>query len=113
MYFFWGPHNKDYSILGSILGPPILGNYHFYYSEGCFGHFELSGIMLDPDSCGGGGVPLIVRDFPGTYSAPPDSFGGALKCGRKINSENSMEPLLNAFYKTPLVNYRANPEPFS
>ena len=25
---FWGPHNKDYSILGSILGPPILGNYH-------------------------------------------------------------------------------------
>ena len=25
---FWGSHNKDYSILGSILGPPILGNYH-------------------------------------------------------------------------------------
>ena len=23
-----GSHNKDYSILGSILGPPILGNYH-------------------------------------------------------------------------------------
>ena len=23
-----GPHNKDYSILGSILGPLILGNYH-------------------------------------------------------------------------------------
>ena len=22
------PHNKDYSILGSILGPPILGNHH-------------------------------------------------------------------------------------
>ena len=43
MYFFGGPHNKDYSILGSILGPPILGNYHFYYSEGCLGHVELSG----------------------------------------------------------------------
>ena len=25
---FGGPHNKDYSILGSILGPPIFGNYH-------------------------------------------------------------------------------------
>ena len=22
------PHNKDYNILGSILGSPILGNYH-------------------------------------------------------------------------------------
>ena len=27
-YLFGGPHNKDYSILGSILGPLILGNYH-------------------------------------------------------------------------------------
>ena len=27
-YPYWGPYNKDYSILGSILGPPILGNYH-------------------------------------------------------------------------------------
>ena len=26
--FFGGPHNKDYSILGSILGFPYLGNYH-------------------------------------------------------------------------------------
>ena len=26
---FWGgPYNKDYSNLGSILGPLILGNYH-------------------------------------------------------------------------------------
>ena len=25
---FGGPHNKDYSILGSILGSTILGNYH-------------------------------------------------------------------------------------
>ena len=25
--FFGGPHNKDYSILGFILGPPRLGNY--------------------------------------------------------------------------------------
>ena len=24
---FWRSHNKDYSRLGSILGPPILGNY--------------------------------------------------------------------------------------
>ena len=23
----WGPHNKDYDILGSILGSPYLGNY--------------------------------------------------------------------------------------
>ena len=28
--FLGGPHNKDYSILGSILGPPILGNYHMF-----------------------------------------------------------------------------------
>ena len=27
-YLFGGPPNKDYSILGSILGPLILGNYH-------------------------------------------------------------------------------------
>ena len=28
---FWGPYNKDYRILGSILGPPpIVGNYHFH-----------------------------------------------------------------------------------
>ena len=27
---FRGPNNKDYSILGSILGSPILGNYHIY-----------------------------------------------------------------------------------
>ena len=26
--FFGGPHNRDYSILGSILGSLILGNYH-------------------------------------------------------------------------------------
>ena len=24
---FWGPYKKDYSILGSILGSPFLGNY--------------------------------------------------------------------------------------
>ena len=28
-YLFEGPHNKDDSVLVSILGPPILGNYHF------------------------------------------------------------------------------------
>ena len=27
-YPFGGPYNKDYSTLGSILGPLILGNYH-------------------------------------------------------------------------------------
>ena len=26
-YLVGGPYNKDYSILGSILGSPILGNY--------------------------------------------------------------------------------------
>ena len=26
-YLFGGPHNKDYSLLGSILRSPILGNY--------------------------------------------------------------------------------------
>ena len=32
-YLFRGPNIKDYSILGSILGSPILGNYHIivYY----------------------------------------------------------------------------------
>ena len=28
-YVFWGPFNKDCSILGSMLGPLVLGNYHF------------------------------------------------------------------------------------
>ena len=27
-YLFGGPHNKDCSILGSILRSPYLGNYH-------------------------------------------------------------------------------------
>ena len=27
-YHFGGPRNKEYNILGSILGSPILGNYH-------------------------------------------------------------------------------------
>ena len=26
--FLGGAHSKDYSILGCILGPPVLGNYH-------------------------------------------------------------------------------------
>ena len=26
----WGPHNKDYSTLGSILGSPIEGDYHIW-----------------------------------------------------------------------------------
>ena len=25
IYHFWGPHNKDYSISGSILGSPYFG----------------------------------------------------------------------------------------
>ena len=28
--FLRGPHSKDYRILGSILGPPILGNHLVY-----------------------------------------------------------------------------------
>ena len=31
-YPFGGSHNKDNSILGSILGPLILGDYHMYAS---------------------------------------------------------------------------------
>ena len=27
MYPIGGPHNKEYNILGSILGSPLLGNY--------------------------------------------------------------------------------------
>ena len=27
-YLFGGPHSKDYSILGSILGSLIMGNFH-------------------------------------------------------------------------------------
>ena len=34
---FKSTHNKDYSILGSILGPLILGNYHFSLQEGFSG----------------------------------------------------------------------------
>ena len=34
-YRFGGPHNKDYSILGSVLGAPILGNYHMVVSITC------------------------------------------------------------------------------
>ena len=30
---FRGPYNKDYSILGSILGPLILGKYHIQLSS--------------------------------------------------------------------------------
>ena len=26
--FFWSPNKKDHSILGSMLGPLIIGNYH-------------------------------------------------------------------------------------
>ena len=28
-YLFGGPHNKGYTVLGSILGFPISGKYHF------------------------------------------------------------------------------------
>ena len=30
---FGGPYNKDYNILGSILGTLILGNYHVKFME--------------------------------------------------------------------------------
>ena len=26
--FIWGAYDKDHSILGCVLGPPILGKYH-------------------------------------------------------------------------------------
>ena len=29
-YLFGGPHNKEYTILGSILGSFILGNYQIF-----------------------------------------------------------------------------------
>ena len=29
---FWGPYNKDPTIEGTILGPPIFGNSHILYS---------------------------------------------------------------------------------
>ena len=32
-YLLGCPSDKDYSILGSILGPPILGNYHVRLSQ--------------------------------------------------------------------------------
>ena len=31
-YHFRGPHNKDYSILGSILGSPYLGKLPYMYT---------------------------------------------------------------------------------
>ena len=40
-----GPHNKDYSILGSISGSPILGNYHVSLRFG-----QLPCISLDQNS---------------------------------------------------------------
>ena len=36
-YHFGDPHNKDYSILGSILGSPIWGNYHISLCRGYVG----------------------------------------------------------------------------
>ena len=33
-YHFRGPHNKDYSILGSILGSPHFGKLPFHNSRG-------------------------------------------------------------------------------
>ena len=35
--FFRGPNNKDYNILGSILGSPFLGNYHVKFRFACLG----------------------------------------------------------------------------
>ena len=32
-YPFGGRNNKDYNILVSILGPPILGNYHILFQN--------------------------------------------------------------------------------
>ena len=35
---FEGPHTKDYSILGSILGSPVLGDYHIGPRHGAGPH---------------------------------------------------------------------------
>ena len=32
-YLSRGHHAKDYRIFGSIVGPPILGNYNFFFSR--------------------------------------------------------------------------------
>ena len=39
-YPYGGPYNKDYSILGSILGPPVSGNYHVAAVVCIAGHGE-------------------------------------------------------------------------
>ena len=39
-YLFGGPHNKDYSILGSILGSPYFGKLPFRYCQGSIGGFQ-------------------------------------------------------------------------
>ena len=41
-YIFGGPYNKDYSIWGSIMGPPILGNYHILFPMSSLGPSPLS-----------------------------------------------------------------------
>ena len=41
-YLLGGPHNKDYSILRSILGSPYLGNYHLGFRTQGFIPIEAS-----------------------------------------------------------------------
>ena len=53
-YPFEGPYNKDYSILGSILGSFILGNYHIANAQG-FQHMRLSDLSLSIECVPGPG----------------------------------------------------------
>ena len=39
--FLGGPHTKDYSICGTIWGPPVMGNYHRYTSKTCIMRTEV------------------------------------------------------------------------
>ena len=41
-YLFGGPHNKDYNLLGSILGSPFLGNYQMTSQTDCSGPAHLA-----------------------------------------------------------------------
>ena len=49
-YLIAGPHNKDYSILGSILGSPILGKYHILASKSRFLEDTTTWTLWDEDA---------------------------------------------------------------
>ena len=50
-YLFGGPHNKDYSILGSILGPPYFGKLPYRgYSQIPYSNQEVELAVSPPAS---------------------------------------------------------------